>query len=133
MSAAVQSFLNEFVAWASNHDKVIAVLLVGSYARGQAHEGSDVDLTVLATDPAPFISNPAWAERFGSVERQQVECYGKLTSLRVFYAGGLEVEYGFAGKDWAAVPLDEGTRQVLIGGFRILFERSRLGLPAVNS
>jgi hypothetical protein len=46
-----------------------------------------------------------------------------VTSLRVRYADGLEVEFGFAAPDWAAAPLDAGTRRVLEGGVRVVFDR----------
>jgi hypothetical protein len=46
-----------------------------------------------------------------------------VQSLRVFYRNGLEVEFGLTDPAWAALPLDEGTRQVIAGGMRVLFER----------
>ena len=49
----------------------------------------------------------------GKVERQQVEDYGKATSLRVWYEDWLEVEYGLTDETWAALPLDEGTQAVI--------------------
>jgi hypothetical protein len=62
-------------------------------------------------------------ERFGTVESHQTEDYGKLISLRVFYRDGYEVEYGITTPDWAALPLDAGTRQVISDGMVVLFER----------
>jgi hypothetical protein len=62
-------------------------------------------------------------QRFGTVEKQQIEDYGNLTSLRVWYREGLEIEYGLTDERWAAIPLDEGTRRVMAGGIRVLFER----------
>ena len=45
-------------------------------------------------------------EHFGQVEKYQTEDYGKLTSVRVWYQNGVEVEYGFTTPDWAVPPLD---------------------------
>jgi len=51
-----------------------------------------------------------------------------VTSLRVYYVDGLEVEYGLASPEWASIPLDEGTQWVISGGMRILLDREgRLG------
>jgi hypothetical protein len=46
-----------------------------------------------------------------------------VTSLRVWYADGPEVEFGFATPGWMASPLDDGTRKVLEDGFRVLYRR----------
>lgn len=119
----VAPFLVEFTRWASAQTDILALALVGSYARNAATETSDVDLVIIADDPRQYLENTDWVRRFGIVERQQVEDYGLLTSLRVWYREGLEIEYGLTDERWAALPLDEGTRQVMAGGIRILFER----------
>ena len=97
-------------------------LLVGSYARGAATETSDVDLVVLTDGPERYTEDPSWADRFGATERLQREEWGVVASLRVWYAGGREVEYGFTTPEWAAQPVDAGTRRVVTDGCRILFD-----------
>lgn len=47
----------------------------------------------------------------------------KLISLRVWYAGGREVEYGLTPPDWVAQYLDEGTAQVIAGRIKLFSER----------
>jgi hypothetical protein len=42
------------------------------------------------------------------------------------YQNGVEVEYGITTPDWAAIPLDAGTREVISGGMIVLFERGIL-------
>ena len=49
-----------------------------------------------------------------------------MTSIRVWYEDGLEVEYGIANEVWAAEPLDKGTQQVIADGMGILFERGTI-------
>ena len=56
------------------------------------------------------------------VVRVVVEDWGRVTSLRAWYAGGLEVEFGLATIDWATRP-DEGTRRVLGDGAHVLLDR----------
>ena len=122
----VQAFLTAFAAWAEGEPQIQAVALVGSHARGTAGDTSDVDLVIIADDPARYVHDLGWSHRFGPVAQFQIEPYGKLTSLRVWYDGGLEVEYGFTDVRWIATPLDEGTRQVVSHGLRVLFERDRI-------
>ncbi|HLO30827.1 MAG TPA: nucleotidyltransferase domain-containing protein [Anaerolineales bacterium] len=122
----IQDFINDFVDWASSQSDVQGVALVGSYARGAAREDSDIDLVILTDQFPKYVEDRQWIEIFGAVEKHQTEDYGKLTSVRVWYQSGLEVEYGLTPPDWAAIPLDEGTREVIRGGMLVLFERGNL-------
>ena len=119
---SVESLLSAIVTWASGQPDVVAVLLVGSHARGTATETSDVDLVLLIDGPERYTEDPSWADQFGAIERMQREEWGVVTSLRVWYEGGPEVEYGFTTPEWAAQPVDAGTRRVVTDGCRILFD-----------
>lgn len=121
-----ESFLSGILAWAKIAPGVHALALVGSHARGEAGPRSDVDLIVIAADAPALIREPAWAERFGSVARMEVEDWGKVTSLRVWYLDSFEVEFGITSSEWAERPLDEGTRRVMQEGFRILVDKGDL-------
>jgi predicted nucleotidyltransferase len=125
-TASIQNFLNQITHWAWQQPDVQAVALVGSYARNAAGDDSDIDLVLLADEPAQYIENTGWVSQFGRVARLQIEDYGRLTSLRVWYLDGPEVEFGLTAPDWAAQPLDEGTDRVLMDGARVLFERKPL-------
>lgn len=126
---SVSPFLLNFTAWAQSQPDVLAAALVGSHARGTASPTSDVDLVILARDPQRYLNDQSWVNRFGEPLRSQMEDYGRLTSLRVWYQSGLEVEFGLTGADWAAQPLDAGTRRVIEDGMRVLFERQPLLSP----
>jgi len=120
---SVNRYLNEFAGWADAQPDIQAVALVGSYARNAATKTSDIDLVIIANQPETYLQDVAWTRRFGQVRRQQVEDYGKVTSIRVWYTDGREVEYGITNESWAALPLDEGTHRVISDGMRVLFER----------
>lgn len=116
-------FLGSLREWAEHQAEIVGVLLVGSHARGQAREDSDVDIVLLARSPARYLQDRSWIERFGTCARVETEDWGKVTSLRVWYAHGLEVEFGWTEPDWAALPPDPGTRQVVADGARIILDR----------
>ena len=122
----INQFLNHITQWASIQSDIQALALVGSHARNVATKTSDVDLVLITIDPNQYLHNPRWVERFGTIETLQVEDYGLVTSIRVWYTDGLEVEYGITDERWAAVPLDEGTWHVIADGMRILFERGTI-------
>jgi predicted nucleotidyltransferase/catechol 2,3-dioxygenase-like lactoylglutathione lyase family enzyme len=119
----ISAFLARFAQWASVRTDIQAVALVGSHARNEATAESDVDLVIVADRPQSYFDIRDWVEQFGAVDREQVEHYGKVTSLRVWYKGGLEVEYGMTDQSWLSSPLDEGTRSVISTGMKVLFER----------
>ncbi|MBT8123555.1 MAG: nucleotidyltransferase domain-containing protein [Gammaproteobacteria bacterium] len=129
--------LNEFLAdtssWAKERTEVVALVLVGSHARGTARPDSDVDLIVLCTNPVVLLHDRDWVAGFGKVQRMGTEDYGPMQSLRVFYENGLEVEFGIAGPAWARVPLDPGTRRILSDGRRILYDQKGLLTEALNA
>ena len=125
-------FIRHFTRWASEQSDILAVALVGSYARGSAREDSDVDLVVISEVPQKYLTHTVWAESFGVIAKEQIEDYGMLISLRIWYEDGLEIEYGFTTPAWAATPLDAGTKEVIKGGIKILFERTALLSPHIT-
>jgi len=116
----------EVIIWAKGRPEILGVALVGSYARDNVKVDSDVDLVLLASAPLKFINTPGWIKNFGSVKSYKVEDWGLLTSLRVYYQGGLEVEYGLTSSEWASEPLDDETRQVIADGMKILLDKTGL-------
>lgn len=125
----VIDFIEDFMRWSRRRRDIRAVALVGSYARMQANPASDVDLVIIANDPQKYLTQTEWLRDFGIVITQKVEDYGKLTSLRVWYESGLEVEYGFTTREWVKSPLDRGTKRVIEDGLRVLFEKEPLLSP----
>jgi uncharacterized protein len=118
-------FLEELRSWAAARPDILGIALVGSHARGTAQPDSDVDVVLLCSAPEELL-NGSWVSHFGEVESSSIEDYGALKCRRVFYRSGLEVEFGITGGAWASVPLDAGTRSVLAGGARVLYDPRHL-------
>ena len=116
-------FIDNFIDWVTTQSHIEAVALVGSYANGTASEESDIDLILLVPDPDTLIDDIEWVYQFGVVSDNQIEHYGKVTSIRVWYSNGPEVEFGITYPTWASSPLDNGTQQVIDNGMKVLFER----------
>ena len=128
----VAAFLEQITAWAATRPDVASVALVGSHARGTARADSDVDLVILCASPAQMLHDD-WPLLFGEVESSTLEDYGALKSLRVHYRGGLEVEFGLADRSWAHRPLDAGTRRVLEGRARVLYDPEQIFRMAMDA
>ena len=122
----IRYFLDHIIKWAMMQADIQSIALVGSYARAAARDDSDIDFVILTENPEKYLKETSWIEQFGEIEKYQIENYGKLTSLRVWYQNGYEVEYGLTMPEWAAKPLDPGTWQVIEDGMLVLFERSPL-------
>jgi predicted nucleotidyltransferase len=120
---AVSVFLNSVTDWAIHQPTLSGVALVGSHARGEARPDSDIDLVLLCTPPNAFLDDISWVRLFGEVATCQTEEWGRVTSLRVSYRNGLEVEFGLTTPAWTRFPIDAGTRQVVSNGMRILLDK----------
>jgi hypothetical protein len=87
---------------------------------------SDVDLILLTRDWRKYLHDKKWIGLFGEVEGDQIEDYGRVTSIRVWYKDRLEVEYGLTDETWANLPLNAGTKEVISDGMAVVFERDNL-------
>ena len=61
-ASTIMPLLTFFVRWALTQEGVLAVALLGSYARDEARSDSDVDLLVLTSEPERFQSQTAWVD-----------------------------------------------------------------------
>jgi len=121
----LEKFLSDLKIWAKSESSIVGVLLVGSYARKEASPNSDVDVVILTSEKHKLLSDTSWLKKFGKIRKFSVEEYGVCTSLRTFYYENFEVEFGLVSPEWANdSPIDEGTRAVVKGGARLIWEQS---------
>lgn len=118
----IQNFLDRVIEWAEEEENILALGLVGSYARNNPKPDSDVDLMFIAKKPSVYLSDNKWIIKFGEIEKVEDEVWGRVKTKRVFYANGLEVEFNFDNKGWAD-PKDSGTQRVVGDGMKILVDK----------
>jgi predicted nucleotidyltransferase len=119
----VDLFLENFKEWSEQQTHIKGVAVVGSFARGDFHSNSDVDLTIISTNKDLTLEIIKNEFNFGNIESSTLEEWGILTSLRIFYDNVLEVEYGVVTDQWVKEPLDEGTKNVVKNGFKVVTEK----------
>ena len=119
--------------WAESRADVLGLALVGSHARGTAHDGSDVDLLLLVSDPATFSAGGAWLREIQwsslglNVVAWRDVAYGAVWSRHIALSYGSEVELSFGAPSWAnTAPVDPGTRRVINDGWRVLLDHHGL-------
>jgi predicted nucleotidyltransferase len=120
--AEVEAVIERLVEFVAARGEVRGLVLVGSWARRTARMDSDIDVVVLAAEPAA-LSAEVWLDLFdgGRVVRRRQ--WGPLDEIRVALPSGLEVEVGIVPLSWAATdPVDPGTRRVINDGHRVLHD-----------
>ena len=123
---APKKYVEEVTEWASSCEAVIALALVGSHARNKAGPDSDIDFILLCDNTSHLINNLSWIKQFGKIRSYQLEEWGVVTSIRVIYIDGQEIEFGIAPLSWASIPIDAGTSRVVTDGIKILKDKRRI-------
>lgn len=119
----ISNFLKDVKNWAKQNDMINSVILVGSHARGEEREDSDIDLEIITTTPSYFIDDKSFIDTFGKAIKTKKEKWGRVTSIRVWYDNGLEVEFGITTPIWVSKPLDEGTIRILSDGYKVIVDK----------
>lgn len=132
-AAQAQTILDAVKGWADHDSRIQALAVCGSWARGNAHAGSDLDLMLLADDPGLFrqddwLPQIAWREVGLRIMRSHDADWGPCWSRTVWCAPDAEVEFTFGPPSWAAIdPVDAGTAGVIArNGCRIMLDRAGL-------
>lgn len=82
LPAKIERFLDTVTRWARQQPDVVALVLVGSYARGAGTSSSDIDLVLLTDQPDNYLKSTEWVKVFGHPQGQSTEVWGKVTSDR---------------------------------------------------
>jgi len=123
---AAHAVIHDIGTWAATRADVLAVAVVGSYARNAERMASDVDITILTDDP-DGLSDDAWFRTLRPNARLiRSMNWGPVRERRMRLPSGLQVELNLAPLSWAAVPLDGGTRRVLSDGHQIIYDTGLL-------
>jgi uncharacterized protein len=132
-AAATNAIVRAVTAWALAHEDIRAMALVGSWARGNPHRDSDIDLLLLSDHPDEYRRRRKWLteidfEGLGySVLSTENASYGSVWSRHVTLVPTLKVELTFARCSWARIdPVDVGTRSVVRNAFRVIFDKDRV-------
>lgn len=114
--------IEDIADWAIKRDEVVAVAVVGSYARKAERMASDVDIMIFTDDPDELTDVSWFLKLRPNAQLIRSMSWGPVRERRMRLPSGLHVELNFASASWAVVPLDPGTRRVLGDGHRIIYD-----------
>ncbi len=134
------AILRVAAGWAATQPDIVGLALVGSWARGAARPDSDIDLMVLTLDPERYRRDRSWLTAVDwalvglPVIGWRDADYGMVWSRHITLADAVEVEFAFGDPGWAATePIDSGTRGVVSGGLRALYDPRNLFARLLDS
>lgn len=119
-----EKFISQFRKWAQKQENIIGVFLVGSWARNDAKNDSDIDLVIICSEPKIYLENTEWINQFAKISSSKKEDWGLVQEIRTFYDNGLEIEFGLTSNEWInSFPIDPGTYRVIHDGVKVLLDR----------
>jgi uncharacterized protein len=126
--------------WALGREDIRAMALVGSWARGDPHQGSDIDLLLLSDQAAEYRLRGDWLaeivfERAGyRLLSSEDVSYGLVWSRHIVLMPQAKVELTFAQCSWTRTdPVDIGTRSVIKDAFEIVLDKDGTLATVVNA
>jgi predicted nucleotidyltransferase len=129
-SADVAVIVNAVADWARNCEDIRAMALVGSWARGNPHQGSDIDLMLLSDCADEYRHCPEWPTAIDfngagyRVASSEDASYGVVWSRHIALLPTGEVELTFAPRSWARTDaVNLGTRSVVTDAFQIIVDK----------
>jgi uncharacterized protein len=129
----MNALIEQVTTWAKTQPDIIALGLVGSWARGNPHRRSDIDFMVLSHSPFSRLHEVRWNKdlcrnHLGAPLKAFCSAhYGVVWSRHFWLASGQEIELSFASPAWAEVePVDAGTRYVVIDALTVLYDPAQL-------
>jgi predicted nucleotidyltransferase len=120
----VETFIANLRSWAAGRADVVAVAIVGSWARDGASEDSDIDVVLLTDNPSSYLEGNEWIAGLApTADLLRTGEWGAIEERRLLLPSGLEIEVGLGLPSWAdTAPVDPGTRAVVRDGLRALFD-----------
>ena len=132
-AAEADAIMTAVAAWAFGRDDIRALALAGSWARGAAHEGSDIDMVLLSEEAHDYRGRRDWLTAIDfraagfAVQSTEDVTYGAVWSRHVHLLPRAKLELTFAELSWAKIdPIDSGTQVVVSDAFRIMFDKDGL-------
>lgn len=119
--------INKLVEWATRHEDIRALVLIGSRARTNdpADEWSDLDVLVIAQDISVYVQTTDWIRAFGKPLLTFTEtAFDGSVERRVLYEGFMDVDFALSDPDGFRRELKlDAVRAIFRRGYRVLLDK----------
>ena len=139
-TADAKAIVRRVADWAVYREDIRAMALCGSWARGDTHQGSDIDLLLLSDRAAEHRLHQEWLAEIsfeGAGYRilwSEDASYGVVWSRHIALMPTAKVELTFAQCSWARTdPIDVGTRRIVKDAFEIILDKDGTLARLVNA
>ncbi len=128
--AEIEALLQAVEGWARRQPDISALMLFGSWARGEAREASDLDIKVICDEPATYteiswLNDIDWGA--ATLRDGLAESKGDYVRVLARMVPPIDLEFSISSPAWCEKsPLPLGTAKVMGNGTRILFDRDGL-------
>jgi hypothetical protein len=129
-TADANAILNAIADWALHREDTRALALVGSWARGDPHRGSDIDLLLISDRADEYRHRQEWIAKIDfesagyRIASSKDVRYGVVWSRHIVLLPNAKAELTFAPRCWARTDrVDAGTRRVVKDAFHIIFDK----------
>jgi predicted nucleotidyltransferase len=124
--ADVDAIVRAVADWALHREDIRAMAIVGSWARGDPHQGSDVDLLLLSDRADEYRHRQKWLAEIDlesagfRIASSEDASYGVVWSCHIALSPAGKAELTFAPRSWArADTVDaDGAQRCPLSGFK---------------
>jgi uncharacterized protein len=139
-TAEANAIVSAVTGWAIERGDICAMALVGSWARGNPRQGSDIDLLLVSDRAHEYRRCRKWLAEidFGGagyrLRSSRSAIYGVVWSRHINLLPAAELELTFAECSWARTDaIDVGTRRVINDAFQIIFDKDGILAKLVDA
>ncbi len=129
----IDALLTQIGRWATARADISALMLFGSWARGEATAASDVDIKIICDLPGDYRSGDDWLQDINwagagfSILSWKMDDFGDHLRQMVCLDPELELEFSFSTPDWCDTEaIATGTAKVMGKGTHIQYDRDGL-------
>jgi len=125
--------LYDFVKWAGSQSHIAGIALVGPCADDESEEDSNLSFLIVSDKKQKTVEAILHHFQYEAIEQATKEEYTLLTSLKIEYVSGLEADFGVAETEWLLRPLEQGLGDLLVQGFKVIWERDEMFDALLNA
>ncbi|WP_028610896.1 hypothetical protein [Paenibacillus harenae] len=117
------SLLYRFVTWAGGQPHIDGIALIGPCADDENEEVTEMSFVIVSDKKTKTAEAILHQFPFDAIEQAMKEERGALTSIRIEYGSGIEVDFGIVEESWLTGELEGAAAASAMEGFKVIWEK----------